>query len=166
MKNLSFNEKIAVVVGIMVVGFFFIFGQYFVNFFQTGSFMTTQDQTATSTGETSDQVISQDVQVGTGDVAEPGMQITVDYVGQLQDGTKFDSSIDRGTPFTFTLGAGQVIKGWDEGLVGMKVGGKRVLVIPPSLGYGATEYGPIPANSTLVFQIELLKVAPASPTTQ
>lgn len=97
--------------------------------------------------------------VGTGDEAVAGKQVTVNYVGTLTNGTKFDSSYDRNQPFTFTLGGGQVIKGWDEGVVGMKVGGKRKLVIPASLGYGDQSPSPsIPANSTLVFEIELLKV--------
>lgn len=104
------------------------------------------------------QVGIKDEVVGTGAEAVAGKSITVNYVGVLTDGTKFDSSIDRGTPFTFTLGAGQVIQGWDLGVLGMKVGGKRILVIPPTLGYGANVNGPIPANSTLYFEIELLGV--------
>lgn len=99
-----------------------------------------------------------DVKVGTGAEAVAGKTVTVNYVGTLTDGTKFDSSIDRGQPFSFTLGAGQVIKGWDEGVAGMKVGGERKLVIPPSLGYGDTAQGTIPANSTLDFDITLLDV--------
>ena len=95
---------------------------------------------------------------GIGAVASAGKKITVNYVGTLTDGVKFDSSYDRGQPFTFTLGAGQVIQGWDQGLVGMKVGGKRKLTIPPELGYGNQAVGVIPANSTLVFEVELLKV--------
>ena len=96
--------------------------------------------------------------VGTGAEAVSGKSVTVNYVGIFTDGTKFDSSIDRGTPFTFTLGAGQVIQGWDLGVQGMKVGGKRILIVPPELGYGVNGYGPIPANSTLIFQVELLEV--------
>ena len=95
---------------------------------------------------------------GIGAEAVVGKTVSVHYVGTLQDGTKFDSSRDRGVPFEFTLGAGQVIKGWDEGIAGMKVGGKRQLVIPSSLGYGAQTYGPIPGGSTLVFEVELLKI--------
>jgi FKBP-type peptidyl-prolyl cis-trans isomerase len=101
----------------------------------------------------------QDVVVGTGAEAVAGKSVSVHYTGTLQDGTKFDSSVDRNQPFTFTLGAGQVISGWDEGIAGMKVGGKRKLVIPPDLAYGAQGYPPvIPPNSTLNFDVELLEV--------
>lgn len=100
----------------------------------------------------------EDITVGNGTEAVPGALITVDYVGTLANGTKFDSSIDREQPFQFVLGKGTVIKGWDEGVKGMKVGGKRKLVIPPDLGYGAKTYGPIPANSTLTFEVDLLNV--------
>jgi len=99
-----------------------------------------------------------DETVGTGAEAVAGKSVTVNYVGTLTNGTKFDSSYDRNQPFTFTLGGGQVIKGWDEGVVGMKVGGKRKLVIPPSLGYGDHAMASIPANSTLVFEVELVSV--------
>lgn len=101
------------------------------------------------------QLLVHDLVVGTGTEAVAGDTVTVDYVGTLQNGTKFDSSVDRGTPFTFTLGAGQVIKGWDQGVVGMKIGGVRLLVIPPDLGYGASAVSTIPANSVLVFEIKL-----------
>jgi len=100
----------------------------------------------------------EDVTVGTGTEAVAGKTVTVNYVGMLTNGTQFDSSYSHGQPFSFALGAGQVIQGWDQGVAGMKVGGKRILVIPPSLGYGAQAVGPIPANSTLVFQVELLGV--------
>lgn len=99
----------------------------------------------------------EDMVVGTGDLAESGKSVSVHYTGWLTDGTKFDSSVDRGQPFTFRLGAGQVIRGWDEGVAGMKVGGRRVLVIPPQLGYGARGAGGvIPPNATLMFDVELL----------
>tara|TARA_X000001036_G_scaffold2485_1_gene2202 strand:- start:1869 stop:2633 length:765 start_codon:yes stop_codon:yes gene_type:complete len=99
-------------------------------------------------------------QNGSGDSAETGMSVSVHYTGKLEDGTVFDSSIPRGQPFTFTLGAGQVIKGWDLGVEGMKLGEKRSLVIPPHLGYGIRGAGAtIPPNATLIFDIELLEVA-------
>jgi FKBP-type peptidyl-prolyl cis-trans isomerase len=100
-----------------------------------------------------------DLVVGSGAVAQTGNTVTVDYVGRLQDGSQFDSSYDRGQPFTFRIGAGQVIAGWDRGVPGMRVGGKRRLTIPPELAYGSQGYGPIPPNATLVFDIELLSIA-------
>ncbi len=100
----------------------------------------------------------QDIVVGTGTEAKAGNKVKVHYVGTLTDGTKFDSSVDRGQPFDFDLGEGRVIKGWDEGVAGMKVGGKRKLVIPPELGYGGRAIGKIPSNSTLIFEVELLDV--------
>ena len=106
-----------------------------------------------------------DQKVGTGTQAEAGHAVTVHYTGWLEDksapdekGKKFDSSHDRNQPFQFRLGAGEVIKGWDEGVVGMKVGGKRKLTIPPSLGYGSQATGSIPPNSTLIFEIQLVSV--------
>jgi len=96
--------------------------------------------------------------VGTGPEAHTGQTVTVHYTGTLTNGEKFDSSHDRNRPFTFSLGAGDVIKGWDEGIVGMKVGGKRKLVIPADQAYGSEQKGPIPPNSTLLFDVELLGV--------
>lgn len=100
-----------------------------------------------------------DQQVGTGTEAKSGKLVSVHYTGTLVDGKKFDSSLDRGQPFDFKLGAGMVIKGWDQGIVGMKVGGKRRLEIPADLAYGARGFPPvIPPNSTLIFDVELLDV--------
>jgi FKBP-type peptidyl-prolyl cis-trans isomerase len=100
-----------------------------------------------------------DLVVGDGPIAEDGMTASVHYTGWLTDGTKFDSSVDRGQPFPFQLGAGQVIRGWDEGVKGMRVGGKRKLTIPPELGYGERGAGGvIPPGATLVFDVELLSV--------
>ena len=105
-----------------------------------------------------------DVKAGTGAVVKSGESLSVQYTGWLQDGTVFDSSRSAGRqPFTFTIGAGNVIKGWDEGLIGMKVGGKRRLVIPPSLAYGATAQGCIPANATLEFDVQVLSAGAPSP---
>lgn len=106
----------------------------------------------------------EDVVAGTGAEAKNGDTVTVNYTGTLDDGTKFDSSLDPGrTPFSFPLGASQVIKGWDLGVLGMKVGGKRILTIPPELGYGTAGAGSvIPPNATLHFTVELLSVATSS----
>jgi FKBP-type peptidyl-prolyl cis-trans isomerase FkpA len=110
-----------------------------------------------------------DEKCGDGDVAETGDTVTVHYTGKLEDGTKFDSSLDRDEPFTFALGAGMVIPGWDEGIAGMAVGGQRTLTIPPDLAYGeqgATDPSTgeviIPPNATLTFEVELLEVAEGS----
>ena len=101
----------------------------------------------------------EDLEVGTGAKALPGKKVSVHYTGWLTDGKKFDSSVDRGRPFDFKLGAGQVIQGWDQGVAGMKVGGKRKLTIPPELGYGARGAGGvIPPNATLLFEVELLGI--------
>ncbi len=101
----------------------------------------------------------EDIKVGTGPEAKAGQKISVHYVGTLTSGAKFDSSRDRGETFDFKLGAGQVIKGWDQGFAGMKVGGLRKLTVPPELGYGAGGFPPvIPPNSTLIFEVELVKV--------
>lgn len=101
----------------------------------------------------------EDLAVGSGETAGSGQFVTVHYTGWLTNGKKFDSSLDRGDPFGFSLGKGQVIAGWDEGVEGMKIGGKRKLTIPPELGYGARGAGSvIPPNATLVFEVELLGV--------
>src|SRR3989344_3560237 len=148
MKTLDTKEWVAVVIAVFAVGFFFIFGQQLVSFFKGKTTVATP----------SPQVLTQDVVAGEGDTAEVGDRVVVNYVGHFVDGTVFDSSVARNEPFQFVLGSGQVIKGWDIGIVGMKVGGQRLLSVPPELAYGSADYGPIPANSTLVFEVQLLKV--------
>lgn len=160
MKKLTRNQAIGVAIGIAVTAFL-LFGNYILNLFMSPSTtVTTTEPMATTTG-----VVIQDEVVGTGATAEPGDMVTVNYVGTLTDGKVFDSSIDRNQTFSFQLGAGQVIRGWDEGLVGMKVGGKRKLTISPDYGYGNQAVGPIPANSTLIFEVDLIDVTKGSATT-
>lgn len=107
----------------------------------------------------SEELQIEDLQIGDGAEATTGRNVSVHYTGWLTNGTKFDSSVDRGRPFSFPLGGGRVIAGWDQGVAGMKVGGKRKLTIPPHLGYGARGAGGvIPPNATLVFEVELLEV--------
>ena len=110
-----------------------------------------------------EKLLSEDLKVGTGSAVVSGDTVTVHYLGTLLDGTKFDSSYDRGGPFSTQIGVGAVIKGWDEGMVGMKIGGKRRLTIPSSLGYGDTGAGRIiPPNAGLIFEVELLDVKPSA----
>jgi FKBP-type peptidyl-prolyl cis-trans isomerase len=114
----------------------------------------TDDQNVTVSG-----LVIEDITVGTGPEAQPGDTVSVHYTGTFVTGQTFDSSLERGTPFTFTLGRGDVIQGWDEGVQGMKVGGKRKLIVPPELAYGAAGYPPvIPENATLIFEVELLEI--------
>ncbi len=115
--------------------------------------------TETSAAKPAADLKIEDSKVGEGAEAATGKTVSVHYTGTLTDGKKFDSSLDRGQPFKFTLGAGQVIRGWDQGISGMKVGGKRKLTIPPELGYGERGAGGvIPPNATLVFEVELIEV--------
>ena len=120
--------------------------------------MAEEIQSDTNSKTTESGLIILDLVNGAGDEANAGQTVTVNYTGTLEDGTQFDTSIGR-APFSFPLGAGRVIKGWDEGVAGMKIGGKRKLTIPPELGYGSRGAGNvIPANATLIFEVELLKV--------
>lgn len=150
MKKLSKKEWVAVVIAVFVVGFFFVFGQTLISIFNGNSQNNIMGQKS--------QVLTQDEVIGGGEVAAAGDRVVVHYTGRFEDGKVFDSSVSRGEPFQFVLGAGQVIKGWDEGIVGMRVGGKRILSVPPEYGYGMNDYGPIPGGSTLIFEVELLKV--------
>jgi|SRR3989344_922514 len=162
MKKLSQTQWIAVVVALGAVGYIFFLGgslnNVTSNLSQSGAATMSENNSANQTT-----LVVQDSTVGTGAEAMAGKVVTVNYVGTFQDGTKFDASADHGEPFSFTLGAGEVIKGWDQGVAGMKIGGKRVLIVPPELGYGDRQVGPIPPNSTLIFAVELLKVEDQKP---
>lgn len=142
----------ALALGIIALGIFayFVFG------------LNGKAKTATTTPEkhvvANEKLQIKDEKVGTGAAVKTGDTVVIHYNGTLTDGTKFDSSYDRKKPFETQIGVGAVIKGWDEGVVGMKVGGKRKLTIPPSLGYGDQANGAIPANATLVFDVELIEV--------
>jgi FKBP-type peptidyl-prolyl cis-trans isomerase len=137
---------VAVVAGLAVVTLFFMYNSF-----------------AELTGIGAEQggaLVVQDQVVGSGEAAAAGDTVRVNYTGRLENGTVFDTTVGK-TPIEFPLGVGFVIPGWDQGLVGMKEGGKRMLIIPPQLGYGAQDYGPIPGNSTLIFEVELVEVEKA-----
>lgn len=157
------KQVILFVIALVIIAVLVVIG------YRNGETTQVDQGAAVGTAPSGNPLSIQDTLVGTGAEAKTGDTVTVHYVGKLTDGTTFDSSVDRGEPFTFTLGAGQVIRGWDEGLVGMKVGGTRMLTISPEFGYGANAVGPIPANSTLIFEVQLISVtgatAPAETTT-
>ncbi|HEX8993785.1 MAG TPA: FKBP-type peptidyl-prolyl cis-trans isomerase [Candidatus Paceibacterota bacterium] len=162
MNQKTLYTGIAVAIAIVVVGYFFYSGSMTPSQNPTNNpsapFMNSaQENTQNAIPQNS--VTIQDVKTGDGTEAVAGMQVSVNYIGKLQNGTTFDASANHGGPFTFTLGAGQVIPGWEQGIAGMKVGGERILVIPPALGYGAQQVGPIPANSTLIFDVQLVGVS-------
>ena len=152
--------KIILFVFIVIV---FISAGVYYNNWQDAQLQLQQQQEAARIQKVQDDIVAKlvkkDVVVGTGAEAKAGDTISAHYLGTFTDGKKFDSSYDRGVPITFVLGAGQVIKGWDLGLIGMKVGGKRMLTIPPELAYGPQANGPVPANSTLNFTVELVNVS-------
>jgi len=121
---------------------------------------TVEAQAASGAVKTPSGLSYTDLVKGTGAAPTPGKNVTVHYTGWLENGTKFDSSVDHGQPFVFRIGAGEVIPGWDEGVMSMRVGGKRKLIVPAQLGYGAAGAGGvIPPNATLIFEVELLDVA-------
>ena len=149
MRTLEKKEGIAVAVSIFIIGFFFVFGPGLLSFFTSSN---------TRSMNNTQQLGIKDAIVGTGDEATVGSRVTVHYNGTFVDGKVFDSSVSRGEPFQFVLGSGQVIQGWDKGVVGMRVGGKRMLTVPPEMGYGFADYGPIPGGSVLLFEVDLLRV--------
>lgn len=161
----SETKSLAIIVG--VLGLFALALIFFL--FNPIGFSGTSTQTVstpspssledTRSSSPSGQLKIEDIQVGTGIEATKGSLVTVHYTGTLENGTKFDSSVDRGEPFTTPIGEGRVIKGWDEGIPGMKVGGKRRLTIPSEMGYGTRGSPPtIPPNATLIFDVELLEI--------
>ncbi len=160
MSKTQSTTGIVIVAALVVVAIFFIVKNPF-------TMPSTPPQAAEAPVNPSGLVVQDEV-VGQGAAAQTGDLVSVDYTGKLQDGTVFDSSVGK-TPIQFVLGAGRVIPGWEQGLQGMKAGGKRLLIIPPGLAYGAQAKGPIPANSTLVFEVRLVKVekpgTPASAST-
>ena len=161
MKKLSLNEGIAVAVALLATFGVLFFGNYIFGVAQgTQSRATTTQDAALfdANADASNAIRTEDLLVGTGQPVKAGDMVSVHYIGALANGSKFDSSYDRGEPSSFTVGAGQLIKGFDQGIVGMQVGGKRKVTILPELGYGAQQIGPIPANSTLVFDVELVSI--------
>lgn len=156
MKKLSRNEGVAVFAGLALMAYLF-FSDPLMRLFNPQANNNQNTQMELETG-----FKTQEVSAGQGEIAEAGDELTVHYIGRLPSGKVFDSSLDRNTPITFTLGAGQVIRGWDEGLKGMRVGGKRVITIAPDYGYGNQPVGAIPANSTLIFEVELVGIEKAS----
>ena len=148
------NQKLTKVVVFAVIGAMAVAAVLFIALGSGGSGGKSGEVTSPSGLRYIDEV------VGTGESPKQGQNVTVHYTGTLENGTKFDSSVDRGQPYTFPIGTGVVVKGWDEGIMTMKVGGKRRLIVPANLGYGATGRPPkIPPNSTLLFEVELLGVS-------
>jgi len=163
MRKLSKSEWIAAVIAILFVGYIF-FGNQIMSVFNTNSMSDTNENATTTSSQNTPGVIVNDVAVGSGAEVKNGQTLTVNYILSLSDGTVIQNSKDYGQPFSFVLGSGQVIKGWEIGFSGMKVGGTRTIIIPPELAYGDQQVGPIPANSTLIFTVELLSAedAPAA----
>lgn len=159
-KKMTRHEHIAVFIGLILVAGIFIIGP--IGLFPAGEIFD-QATVSNSSGSvplpyTVGNLIVEDKTLGEGAAAAAGDRIAVHYVGQLSDGTVFDSSVESDIPFVFTLGRGEVILGWDQGIVGMRPGGRRVLTIPPELGYGESGVGPIPPNATLIFEVALVAI--------
>lgn len=168
MRKLSKNEWVATVLAIAFVAYT-LFGGSIMGLFKKNS-MNENSAAAinTTTNSSNSSVIINDITVGNGQEVKNGDLVSVHYILSISDGTVLQNSKDFGAPFQFTLGAGEVIPGWEQGFAGIKVGGVRTIVIPPELAYGANQAGPIPPNSTLIFTIEVVDTtpAPAAATTQ
>lgn len=174
MNSSTLYTGIAVILALVVVVLFFFYPNYLsgLGLMNSSENNNPTDSTPSTAGgtsaiPTSDSLQIQDTTIGTGATAQAGDQVSVEYVGKLADGTIFDQSsahsgimpgCSKPNQFCFTLGAGQVIQGWDRGVLGMKVGGVRTLIIPPMLAYGSQGVGPIPPNATLTFEVKLLSV--------
>lgn len=171
MRKLSVGEWVAATVAVVFVSYT-LFGANIMGFFQKNKMSNENNEAAAvATNPTTTNaggVTIQEVVVGEGALIKPGDRVAVHYVLALADGTVIQNSKDFGTPFQFTLGAGEVIPGWEQGFAGAKIGGVRMITIPPELAYGANQAGPIPPNSTLVFTVEILDAAApsATPTAQ
>lgn len=154
------NVVIAIIVGVVVIAGVIIVSALKAKNAKYGWYgeVSPEQQPIATQEPMNSELKIEDAKVGTGKEAKAGDTVSVHYVSTFPNGSKFDSSRDREEPFSFTLGAGQVIQGWDRGVLGMKEGGIRKLTVPPDLGYGPNDYGPIPGGSTLHFEIELLKV--------
>lgn len=150
MHKLSKREAVAVFVGVGLLAYL-LFSGPLMNLFNSPA--ANLNENPMNNG-----FVAEDLTVGNGELAQVGDTVTAHYVGRLTNGQIFDSSLDSNTPIKFTLGSGQVIRGWDEGLVGMRAGGKRALTIAPEYAYGANAVGAIPPNSILIFEVELLDV--------
>lgn len=158
MAKSTLYTGIAVTVTLLVVGIFFILGVPFSS--STIDENVAGRQGAQAAPQDGGQISIEEKSAGTGEAAKAGDTVSVNYTGRLSDGTVFDSSEGK-EPLTFTLGAGQIIPGFEQGIVGMQAGGARVITIPPSLAYGPNDYGPIPGNSTLTFEVSLVSITPA-----
>lgn len=169
MRKLSVGEWVAAAVAVVFVSYT-LFGANIMGFFQKNK-MSNENNEATVAATTNQSttnasgVTIKDVTVGQGALVKKGDRVAVHYLLALSDGTVIQNSKDFGTPFQFTLGAGEVIPGWEQGFEGVKVGGVRMITIPPELAYGANQAGPIPPNSTLVFTVEVVDATPAGSAT-
>jgi FKBP-type peptidyl-prolyl cis-trans isomerase len=165
-QRIARRNRQRIIIGIIValivllVGFL-VFRDYTSknNSYPIGTLDSTPPAPSSNAVTTASGLVYEDLKVGDGATAASGNTVSVNYTGWLADGTKFDSSLDRGQPFEFTLGAGGVIPGWDEGVQGMRVNGTRLLIIPPELGYGPSGYPPaIPPDATLTFEVQLVGI--------